>query len=89
MAEDRSKTLRDKVRSSVIREGCKIKPLNKGINNTRTKWNEHIDRMESNRPVRKVRDWIPNRRNNLGRPKVQLKDTARQENLMDATSYKA
>jgi hypothetical protein len=56
------------------------------MNWRRTKWNEYINRMEGNSLGREVRDWIPNRRRNLGSPKVKLMDAVKQEDLTDATS---
>jgi hypothetical protein len=52
------------------------------------KWNEHIDQMEGNRLVRKVRDWLPNEMSNLGRSKMRCKDT-KTEWMQQATKLNA
>jgi hypothetical protein len=42
-----------------------------------TEWNEYIDGIEGKRLVRKVRDWIPKKGRNLGRPKTRWEDTVK------------
>jgi hypothetical protein len=73
------KSSRDNVTNCIKREDCEIEPVNKWINNRRTKRNEHIFRTEGNRLMRKVRDWIPNGKRNLRKPKMRLKDAVKQE----------
>ena len=62
--------MREKIRSSVIREECEIESINLWINDRRLNWNNHIDRMENSRLVKKVRDWISQQES----PQLQWKD---------------
>ena len=68
------KSRREKIRSSINREECEIEPIKLWINDRRLNWNDHIDRMENSRLLKKVRDWLRQQKRPLGRPRLRWKD---------------
>ena len=49
------KSLRENIRSPVIREEYDIEPINLCVNDRRLNWNDRIDRMGNSRLEKKVR----------------------------------
>lgn len=73
------KTLRDRTRSQDIRNKYNVTNINEWIKMRRIKWNEHIDRMTTDRIVKIARDQLPNGRRSIGRPPKRWRDNLSEE----------
>ena len=62
-------TLRDRVRSEVIREKLNVESILDYIERSQLRWFGHVKRMEPARYPRKYLDWKPNGKRSRGRPR--------------------
>ena len=62
-------TLEDQIKNSEIRKELNIFCMNDRIENGKTRWKVHIDRMETERLVRQVIDYRPKGERDIGRPR--------------------
>lgn len=67
-------TLRDHKRSEDIRQELGISDLNTIIKDYRKKWYQHVTRMEDTRITKKIMEYVPRGKRNVGRPKKRWKD---------------
>ena len=64
-------TLLDKKRSSDIREQLGIFNINDKLTQYKTNWREHIQRMDDNRLPKKLLNYKPEGRRNIGRSQTR------------------
>lgn len=69
------KTRMDRVRSEDIREICNIQRIEEWIVRRRKEWRSHVEGMEDDRLVRRVKDGIPEGRRSPGRPRKRWRDS--------------
>ena len=67
-------TLRDRIKSEIIRKQWKVEEIIDDIQNYQEKWNQHVLRMPENRLPRKSLHYQPHGKRNLGRPYRRWKD---------------
>lgn len=67
-------TKRDRIRNEDIRNQLQIFNLNEEIDHHRKKWLDHVDRMDERRYPKKILNYIPEGKRNIGRPKKRWKD---------------
>ena len=67
-------TLKDRIKSEVIRKNWNVEKMIDDIQNYQLKWNQHVLRMPENRKLRKALQYRPQGKRDLGRPYHRWKD---------------
>ncbi|XP_057671236.1 uncharacterized protein LOC130902968 [Diorhabda carinulata] len=68
-------TLNDRQRNTDIREKCETDDIVRWVRKRRREWNQHVNRMTTDRIAKIVRNNIPHGRRPVGRPPKQWRDS--------------